>query len=348
MLLSLGDLTRDEIRARTTSDDVASTIDQLVASARAISIRIIGCEDAERYIAVEDAARYRDALGVELPRGIPEALLSPARDPVGNLARRYARTHGPFTPTDFADRYALDLAVADATLGRLTADGALIEGDFRPGGIHREWTDAGVLRQLRRRSLAKLRRETEPVDHAVFGRLTTAWQGIVRKRQGSDALLDAIEQLQGTPLAASILETEILPARIDGYDPADLDSLTAAGEVVWAGVEALGDRDGRIALYLADQLPEAAATQLRGPGLGARGSGLPRILENLRSSSTSTRTARRSSVRCTKPPAAGTRRRRCRRCGASSGGVSSPTIHFMCCAHSRRHERRDDALDGTR
>jgi ATP-dependent Lhr-like helicase len=271
MLLSLGDLTRDEIRARTTSDDVASTIDQLVASALAISIRIIGCEDAERYIAVEDAARYRDALGVELPRGIPEALLSPARDPVGNLARRYARTHGPFTPTDFADRYALDLAVADATLGRLTADGALIEGDFRPGGIHREWTDAGVLRQLRRRSLAKLRRETEPVDHAVFGRLTTAWQGIVRKRQGSDALLDAIEQLQGTPLAASILETEILPARIDGYDPADLDSLTAAGEVVWAGVEALGDRDGRIALYLADQLPRLLPPS---SGPGTRGSGL--------------------------------------------------------------------------
>jgi len=272
MLLSLGDLTRDEIRARTSSDDVASTIDQLVASARAISIRIAGCEEAERYIAVEDAARYRDALGVELPRGIPEALLSPAGDPMGNLARRYARTHGPFTPADFADRYALDVAVADATLGRLTADGALIEGDFRPGGTHREWTDAGVLRQLRRRSLAKLRRETEPVDHAVFGRLTTAWQGIVRKRQGSDALLDAIEQLQGTPLAASILETEILPARIEGYDPADLDSLTAAGEVVWAGVEPVGDRDGRIALYLADQmqglLPPSPGT--RGSGLGTR------------------------------------------------------------------------------
>jgi ATP-dependent helicase Lhr and Lhr-like helicase len=260
MLLSLGDLSRDEIRARTSSPDVAGTIEQLVASGRAIRVRMAG---DERYIAVEDAARYHDALGVELPAGIPDALLTPARDPVGNLARRYARTHGPFTPADFADRYGLDVAVADATLARLTADGALVEGDFRPGGIHREWTDAGVLRQLRRRSLAKLRRETEPVDQAVLGRLATTWQGVVRKRQGADALLDAIEQLQGAPLAASILEMEILPARIEGYDPSDLDSLAAAGEVVWVGVEPLGDRDGRVALYLADQFPRLLPPDLR-------------------------------------------------------------------------------------
>jgi ATP-dependent Lhr-like helicase len=271
MLLSLGDLSRDEIRLRTSSQDAAETIDQLVASGRAVRIRIAG---DERYVAVEDAARYRDALGVELPLGIPEALLSPAGDPVGNLARRYARTHGPFTPADLADRFGLDVAVADATLARLTADGALAEGDFRPGGIHREWTDAGVLRQLRRRSLARLRRETEPVDQAVLGRLTTTWQGIMRKRQGSDALLDAVEQLQGAPLAASILETEILPARIEGYDPADLDSLTAAGEVVWVGIEPVGDRDGRVALYLADQmpglLPPSSVPGTRGSRLGTR------------------------------------------------------------------------------
>jgi ATP-dependent Lhr-like helicase len=260
MLLSLGDLSRDEIRSRTASQDAAAAIDQLVAAGRAIPVCIAG---EERFVAVEDAARYRDALGVQLPPGLPEALLAPAGDPVGNLARRYARTHGPFTPADVADRYGLDLAVADATLARLTTDRALVEGEFRPGGIYREWTDAGVLRQLRRRSLARLRRETEPVDHAVLGRLTTTWQGVLRRRQGSDALLDAIEQLQGAPLAASILETEILPARIEGYDPSDLDSLAAAGEVIWVGVEPLGDRDGRIALYLADQLPKLVPPQVR-------------------------------------------------------------------------------------
>jgi ATP-dependent Lhr-like helicase len=260
MLLSLGDLSREEIRERTASQDAAAAIEQLVAAGRAIPVRIAG---DERFAAVEDAARYRDALGVELPAGIPEALLSPADDPMGNLARRYARTHGPFTPSDLAERYGLSIAVADVTLARLTTEGALVEGEFRPGGIHREWTDAGVLRQLRRRSLARLRRETEPVDQAVLGRLATTWQGVLRRRHGSEALLDAIEQLQGSPLAASILETEILPARIEGYDPSDLDALAAAGEVIWVGVEPLGDRDGRIAMYLADQLPKLLSPDVR-------------------------------------------------------------------------------------
>jgi ATP-dependent Lhr-like helicase len=68
-------------------------------------------------------------------------------------------------------------------------------------------------------------------------------------------LLDVIENLQGTPLPASILETEILPARLTGYKPADLDTLIAAGEVVWVGLEPIGERDGRIGLYLAEKLP---------------------------------------------------------------------------------------------
>ena len=72
-------------------------------------------------------------------------------------------------------------------------------------------------------------------------------------------MLDVVEQLQGAPLPASILETEILPARIDGYEPISLDAVTAAGEVVWVGVESLGERDGRVALYLADNLARLVA-----------------------------------------------------------------------------------------
>jgi ATP-dependent helicase Lhr and Lhr-like helicase len=252
LLLSLGDLTRREIVDRSISADVAASVDQLVATRRALAIRVAG---DPRFIAVEDAARVRDALGVPLPVGVPESLLQPVRDPVGDLALRYARTHAPFTAAEFAGRYALAPAAAEAVLLRLTGEGRLIEGEFRPGGTRREWTDANVLRMLRRRSLARLRHEVEPVEQQVLGRFGTTWQGIVKRRQGADALLDAIEQLQGTPLPASILETEILPARIDVYDPADLDAVTAAGEVIWVGVEALGERDGRIALYLADHLP---------------------------------------------------------------------------------------------
>ena len=130
-----------------------------------------------------------------------------------------------------------------------------MEGGFRPGGLNREWVDAEVLRIIRRKSLAKLRKEVEPVAQHTLARLFTRWQGVVQPRRGLDALLDVIENLQGTPLPASLLETEILPARIAGYKPADLDTLVAAGEVVWAGLEPLGERDGRVGLYLAEKLP---------------------------------------------------------------------------------------------
>ena len=280
MLLSLGDLTEAEIAERAVSADIAASIGALASARRVLAVRIAG---NPRYIAVEDAARFRDALGVPLPPGIPESLLQPVRDPLGDLALRYARTHAPFTAPDFAARYGLHAAAAEAVLLRLAGEARLVEGEFRPGGTRREWTDPGVLRMLRRRSLARLRHEIEPVDQAVLGRFSTTWQGIVKRRHGADALLDAIEQLQGAPLPASILETEILPARIDFYDPADLDAVTAAGEVVWVGVEPLGERDGRVALYLADHLPRLLAPQpaQSPPELSARETA---ILEALRSS----------------------------------------------------------------
>ncbi|HMF95341.1 MAG TPA: hypothetical protein VKE96_13635, partial [Vicinamibacterales bacterium] len=249
-----------ELAERSFTVDVAASVGSLVAARRVLTVRIAG---DPRFIAVEDAARFRDALGVPLPVGIPESLLQPVRDPIGDLALRYARTHAPFTASDFAMRYGLGAGAAEAVLTRLAGKGRLVEGEFRPGGTRREWTDGGVLRMLRRRSLAKLRQEVEPVDQSVLGRFATTWQGIVRRRRGADALLDAIEQLQGAPLPASILETEILPARIDVYDAADLDAVTAAGEVVWVGVEPLGERDGRITLYLADHLPRLLPPTVR-------------------------------------------------------------------------------------
>ncbi|MBI3490981.1 MAG: DEAD/DEAH box helicase, partial [Acidobacteria bacterium] len=211
---------------------------------------------------------------VALPEAVPASLREPVQDAIGDIALRYARTHAPFAAADFALRYGLGTAAAEAVLMRLTAQGRLIEGEFQPGGTRREWTDAGVLRRLRRLSLAKLRHEIEPVDQSVFGLFETRWQGVARRRPGADALLDAVEQLQGAPLPASILEAEILPARIDGYDPADLDAITAAGEVVWVGVESLGERDGRVALYLADDLPRLLApivVRREGPLDPARG-----------------------------------------------------------------------------
>jgi ATP-dependent Lhr-like helicase len=278
MLIALGDLTPDELRARTVPTLSADTIQVLVAARRAVDIRLGG---DTRYIAVEDAARYRDALGVPLPPGLPESLLTPAPDALSDLALRYARTHAPFPAADFAARYGLSPSVAEAELIRLTSQRRLLEGEFRPGGTRREWTDANVLRLLRRRSLARLRREVEPVEHAVLARFLSRWHGITARRRGPDALLDAIEQLQGAPLVASQLETDLLPARVDLYDPADLDAITAAGEIVWVGVESLGEHDGRVGLYLADHLPRLLPPKLGRPAteLSARETA---VLEHLR------------------------------------------------------------------
>ncbi len=154
-------------------------------------------------------------------------------------------------------------------LARLAAAGRVLQGEFRPGGVEREWCGVDVLRTLRQRSLARLRKEIEPVEPEALGRLAMAWQGVARKRRGLDALLDSVEQLQGAPLVASALERDVLPARIEDYDAADLDRLIAAGEVTWAGLEPLGERDGRLALFLTDHLrllwpPARAAAEADG------------------------------------------------------------------------------------
>jgi ATP-dependent Lhr-like helicase len=266
LLLRIGDLTREEIEARSSMPDAATAVAELEGSGRIIAIQIAG---ERRYVAVEDAGRYRDALGTLLPAGLPPQLLEPVRDPAGDLAQRFARTHGPFTVDQLARRFGLGTAIGEALLTRLTDSGRLVQGEFRPGGVEREWVDADVLRRLRSRSLARLRREVEPVPPDALGRFLVAWHGVGSMRRGPEAVLDAIEQLQGAPLPFSILERDILTARVAGYQPSMLDTLMAAGEVVWAGVESLGERDGRIALYLTDHMarlrpPSPAATDVEG------------------------------------------------------------------------------------
>ncbi|HET7434904.1 MAG TPA: crosslink repair DNA glycosylase YcaQ family protein [Thermoanaerobaculia bacterium] len=266
LLLRLGDLSLNEIEERFVgatglappnteaggASPAAPLVRDLVKQRRIVEVTIAR---EKRFIAVEDASRYRDALGTPLPVGIPERFLQPVADAVGDLVLRFARTHGPFTPHEVARRYGLGVAVVTIALERFVERGRLIEGEFRPGGTQREWCDNDVLRTIRRRSLAKLRKEAEPVDPPALARLFTSWQGVVRKRRGLDGLLEIVETLQGYPLAASTFERDVLAARVEEYRPSDLDTLSAAGEIVWVGVEPLGEKDGRIALYLTDHLP---------------------------------------------------------------------------------------------
>jgi ATP-dependent Lhr-like helicase len=261
LLLQLGDLDRAELAARSDPAAVADGrldgwLDQLTAARRAIQIRLAG---STRYAAAEDAARFRDALGIVLPAGLPDAFLASVAEPLGDLVSRFARTHVPFHEQDIAVRFGLGVGPVRSALQQLAVRDRVLEGEFLPGGHGREWCDAEVLRTLKRRSLARLRKQVEPVAPDALARFLAGWQGVTQPRRGLDGLLDTIEQLQGLPLPASALEQEILPARVQAYRPADLDELCAAGEVMWRGCDSLGPADGRIALYLTDHFPKLAA-----------------------------------------------------------------------------------------
>ena len=245
LLRVLGDLSTAEVLAR---GGTAAWLASLEEQRRALRVRIAG---EERWVAVEDAGRLQDALGVALPVGVPEAFMEPVRDPLGDLVSRFARTHGPFHALDVAGRLGLGVAVVDSALARLSATGRVVHGEFRPGGSGLEWCDAEVLRSLRRKSLAKLRKEVEPVAPGVLARFLPSWQGIPGGR-GLDGLLRAVEQLQGASVPASALETLVLPSRVAGYSPAMLDELTASGEVIWAGAGSLPGNDGWVCLQLAE------------------------------------------------------------------------------------------------
>jgi ATP-dependent Lhr-like helicase len=264
LLLRLGDLSRSEIERRLVSPNLMQGLERLERARRVLDVKIAR---EKRLIAVEDAARYRDALGIPLPPGIAPSLLVPVKAPIIELVRRYARTHGPFTAQEAAQRFGLDVQSVETALHKLVLDGRIVEGGFRPAGVHREWCDAEVLRQIRRKSLARLRKEIEPAEQQMLARLETHWQGVLQKRRGLDALLDTIENLQGAPLPASLIESAILPARLQKYSPADLDTLIAAGEVAWCGLDPLGEHDGRIGLYLAEKMPllVPASPQDEGP-----------------------------------------------------------------------------------
>lgn len=250
LLRLLGPLTAAELVERGAEPEWAQ---ELASARRAIRVRLAG---ADHWAAIEDAGRLRDALGTALPVGVPEAFTEPVKDPLGDLLARFARTHGPFTTATAAARFGLGAAVTEGALQRLAANGRVVQGEFHPAGIGQEWCDATVLRRLRRRSLAALRHELEPVPPPALAQFLPQWQHLSgHGLRGIDGLVRAIEQLQGATVPASALEKLVLPSRVAGYHAAMLDELTTAGEVVWAGAGSLPGKDGWVSLYLADAAP---------------------------------------------------------------------------------------------
>ncbi|MEY6434221.1 DEAD/DEAH box helicase, partial [Thioalkalicoccus limnaeus] len=259
-LRRLGDLTEAEIAARSDGDG-AAWVARLAEQRRAVRVRIAG---ESRWIAADDATTYRDALGVVVPPGLPQGADDPVGNPLEELIRRYARTHGPFVTRQVAERYGLRPAMIEPLLAALEAAGRLVRGELRPGGVEPEWCDAEVLRRLKRRTLARLRNQVAPVEAAAFGRFLVDWQGLDGRRGGDERLLEVVTQLAGLPLPWSVLHGVILPRRVPGFTSEQLDRLAAAGRIFWVGCGALGARDGRITLFRRDRLA-LAPTQPQAP-----------------------------------------------------------------------------------
>ncbi|MCX4386009.1 ATP-dependent helicase [Micromonospora peucetia] len=249
LLRVLGDLSGAELAERGASP---GWLTELAAARRVLRVRVAG---EERWVGVEDAARLRDALGVALPVGVAEAYLAPVADPLGDLVARYARTHGPFAAATCAARFGLGVFVVEQVLRRLAATGRVVAGEFTPDTAGSQWCDAEVLRLLRRRSLAALRREIEPVPPRALAAFLPRWQQVGSSGRGVEALAAAVEQLQGAAVPASALERLVLPGRVADYAPAQLDELCASGEVLWAGSGAISGGDGWVTLAYADVAP---------------------------------------------------------------------------------------------
>lgn len=266
LLRLLGPLTEDEIAERAaTADgtDIGGWLEGLRAARRALTVSFAG---RTWWVAIEDIGRLRDGVGAPVPPGVPATFTEQVADPLGELLGRYARTRTPFTTAEAAARFGLGLRVTADVLGRLAGSAGpgarLVRGDFvavEPAGVSggvggEQWCDADVLRILRRRSLAALRAQVEPVSTAAYGRFLPAWHHL-GSASGLDGLLSVIDQLAGARIPASALEPLVLAPRVRDYSPAMLDELLAAGEVTWSGAGSISGSDGWIALHASDSAP---------------------------------------------------------------------------------------------
>jgi ATP-dependent helicase Lhr and Lhr-like helicase len=255
LLRVLGPLTEREIADRCTTTEVGGWLDGLQAARRALTVSFA---DRTWWVAVEDIGLLRDGVGVAVPVGVPAAFTESVADPLGELLGRYARTHGPFTTHDAAARFGLGLRVTADVLGRLAIDGRLIRGEFTSAagaGVGDQWCDADVLKILRRRSLAALRAQVEPVSTTAYARFLPSWQHVGSHNSGIDGLAAVIDQLAGTPIPASAVEPLVFGQRVRDYQPAMLDELLASGEVTWSGAGPIGGGDGWIAFHTAESAP---------------------------------------------------------------------------------------------
>jgi ATP-dependent Lhr-like helicase len=258
LLRTAGPYSRPELTSRTADGfDLEPALEQLVLDRRIVDVRIGG---VPMLAVAEDVPRLRDGLGIPVPPGVAANFTETSQHPIEDLVLRWARTHGPFVAGTVAARYGLGRAVVEQACDTLVAAGTVVAGSFvdlegEAGQERRQYCHGQMLALIKRRTLALLRKEVEPVEQVAYARFLAEWQGVGSGARGSDAVLGALEQLAGYAMPASAVESVVLPARVANYSPAMLDELTASGEVVWVGDGGIGDSDGWVRWYVAGSEP---------------------------------------------------------------------------------------------
>jgi ATP-dependent Lhr-like helicase len=154
------------------------------------------------------------------------------------LVRSRLENEGPVTVGELCVSSGLKETLVCAALSALEAQGFAMRGRFRSSAPSEEWCERRLLARIHQGTLQRLRQEIEPASSAQFLNFLAHWQHVAPSAQmrGIGGLAAIIEQLEGYVAPAAAWERDILPARLDNYDPSWLDALCLQGRVSWARI----------------------------------------------------------------------------------------------------------------
>ncbi len=144
---------------------------------------------------------------------------------------------GPVTAASLAESIVVPVGDVDVALLALEGEGFVMRGSFTPGA-ETEWCERRLLARITRYTVKRLRQEIEPVSEADYMQFLFDWQHVGERMEGPDAVAAVVSQLEASKPPPVPWETELIPARVSGYEPHWLDDLCRAGRVVWTRLEA--------------------------------------------------------------------------------------------------------------